>query len=263
MPITSNNTNAFAETVSGGGGGSGTPASTVVTQTSYGQSSAVGTSTDYARADHSHGTPATVPSPFNTRCAWAYPAQAGPGITAYPVSWPANNTITLSGDYVHISGKMFATATNATMNNIVTGASLPFLRCVILTDTAIATASVACGTGENINSSQFGTNIAQFMFDTNVFTGQTNWYFVTTDNTYYSSLNVTVIDTGVPYTNNTVYTMDVQWNTTSSIQASINGTVVATSNTFTPDATVDLVCGVNSVGVSTFGFNRFWIQEGH
>lgn len=41
-----------------GGGGGGTPASTVVTETSFGQASAVGTSTDYARGDHTHGTPA-------------------------------------------------------------------------------------------------------------------------------------------------------------------------------------------------------------
>lgn len=40
------------------GGGGGTPASTVVTETTFGQASAVGTSTDYARADHTHGTPA-------------------------------------------------------------------------------------------------------------------------------------------------------------------------------------------------------------
>lgn len=36
-----------------------TPASTVVAETSYGLSSAVGTSAAYARADHSHGTPAS------------------------------------------------------------------------------------------------------------------------------------------------------------------------------------------------------------
>lgn len=42
----------------GGGGGGGTPASSVVSETSYGQSPAVGTSTDYARGDHTHGTPA-------------------------------------------------------------------------------------------------------------------------------------------------------------------------------------------------------------
>lgn len=45
---------------SGGGGGGGTPATTVVSETSFGQSPVVGTSTDYARGDHSHGTP-TVP----------------------------------------------------------------------------------------------------------------------------------------------------------------------------------------------------------
>jgi hypothetical protein len=46
---------------SGGGGGGGTPASSVVSETSFGLSPAVGTSTDYARGDHSHGTP-TVPA---------------------------------------------------------------------------------------------------------------------------------------------------------------------------------------------------------
>lgn len=45
----------------GGGGGGGTPATTVVTETSFAQASAVGTSTDYARADHTHGTP-TLPT---------------------------------------------------------------------------------------------------------------------------------------------------------------------------------------------------------
>lgn len=43
----------------GGGGGGGTPASSVVSETTYSQSPAVGTSTDYARADHTHGTPAS------------------------------------------------------------------------------------------------------------------------------------------------------------------------------------------------------------
>jgi hypothetical protein len=43
-----------------GGGGGGTPASTVVSETSYGQSPVVGTSTNYAREDHSHGTPAAL-----------------------------------------------------------------------------------------------------------------------------------------------------------------------------------------------------------
>ena len=41
------------------GGGSGAdPATTVISGTSYGQSSAVGVGTKYARNDHSHGTPA-------------------------------------------------------------------------------------------------------------------------------------------------------------------------------------------------------------
>ena len=39
------------------GGGAGTPASSVVSEQSFGQSPVVGVSTDYARGDHSHGTP--------------------------------------------------------------------------------------------------------------------------------------------------------------------------------------------------------------
>ena len=53
---------------SGGGGGGGTPATTVVSATSYGQSPAVGVGTDYARADHSHGSPALGTS-ASTACA--------------------------------------------------------------------------------------------------------------------------------------------------------------------------------------------------
>jgi hypothetical protein len=45
---------------SGGGGGGGTPASSVVSETTFGLSPVVGTSTDYARGDHSHGSP-TIP----------------------------------------------------------------------------------------------------------------------------------------------------------------------------------------------------------
>ena len=61
----------------GGGGGGGTPASSVVSETTYGQQTAVGTSTDYARADHSHGS---VPLPAHsstTGLAWASSGHTG------------------------------------------------------------------------------------------------------------------------------------------------------------------------------------------
>jgi len=51
-----------------GGGGGGTPATTVVSATSYGQSPVVGTGTDYARVDHSHGSPSLGTS-ASTACA--------------------------------------------------------------------------------------------------------------------------------------------------------------------------------------------------
>jgi hypothetical protein len=49
---------------SGGGGGIPAAGSTVVDETSYGQSSTAGVASTFSRSDHSHGTPAevTVPS---------------------------------------------------------------------------------------------------------------------------------------------------------------------------------------------------------
>lgn len=54
-------TKQFAES-QGGGGGSGTPSNTVVTETAYGQASTAGAVTTYSRGDHTHGTPA-LPTP--------------------------------------------------------------------------------------------------------------------------------------------------------------------------------------------------------
>lgn len=62
---------------SGGGGGGSTPATTVVSETTPGLQPVVGISTDYARADHSHGTP---PVPSHTALgdlAWASAGHTG------------------------------------------------------------------------------------------------------------------------------------------------------------------------------------------
>lgn len=48
----------MSEILGGGGGGAGTPGDTVATETSFGQSSSAGASSDYSRKDHTHGTPA-------------------------------------------------------------------------------------------------------------------------------------------------------------------------------------------------------------
>lgn len=45
-----------------GGGHGGTPSDTVTAETSYGQAATAGASTDYARGDHTHGTPALPPT---------------------------------------------------------------------------------------------------------------------------------------------------------------------------------------------------------
>ena len=77
----------ITETVSGsvltvtvsasGGGGGGTPASSVVSETSYGQAPVVGTSTDYARGDHSHGTPAVPAHSSTTGLGWSSSGHTG------------------------------------------------------------------------------------------------------------------------------------------------------------------------------------------
>ena len=60
-----------------GGGGGGTPATTVVSETSFGQSPAVGTSTDYARGDHTHGTPALPAHSSLSSLAWVGSGHTG------------------------------------------------------------------------------------------------------------------------------------------------------------------------------------------
>lgn len=79
--------------------GSGTPATAVVTETAFAQASAVGVSTDYARADHTHGTPtiadADVPNGITIDLATAATALA-----ADPADCAANryaNAINASG----------------------------------------------------------------------------------------------------------------------------------------------------------------------
>jgi len=61
----------------GGGGGGGTPASSVVSETSFGQSPAVGTSTDYARGDHTHGTPAVPAHSALSTLGWTSSGHTG------------------------------------------------------------------------------------------------------------------------------------------------------------------------------------------
>jgi hypothetical protein len=53
------------------------PASTVVTETSYGQTQAVGSSSNYARADHSHGTPAVPAHNTLSNLAWINAGHTG------------------------------------------------------------------------------------------------------------------------------------------------------------------------------------------
>ena len=62
---------------SGGGGGGGTPASTVVSETTPGLQPVVGTSTDYARGDHSHGSPPVPAHTALSSLAWTSAGHTG------------------------------------------------------------------------------------------------------------------------------------------------------------------------------------------
>ena len=60
-----------------GGGGGGTPSTTVVSGTTPGLSPVVGVSTDYARGDHSHGTPPVPAHTALSALAWASAGHTG------------------------------------------------------------------------------------------------------------------------------------------------------------------------------------------
>jgi len=63
-------------TVAAAGGGGGTPAVSVTDQTTYGISPAVGGSTNYARQDHTHGSP-TAPTAASVGALGAQAAASG------------------------------------------------------------------------------------------------------------------------------------------------------------------------------------------
>ncbi len=66
------------------------PASSVVTETSYGQSSATGTSSNYAREDHTHGTVALPAHSSTTGLAWASAGHTGSSTAV--ATWDGNGS---------------------------------------------------------------------------------------------------------------------------------------------------------------------------
>jgi hypothetical protein len=64
-------------TVGATGGGGGTPSTTVVSETTPGLQPIVGTSTDYARGDHSHGSPPLPAHTALSALAWASAGHTG------------------------------------------------------------------------------------------------------------------------------------------------------------------------------------------
>lgn len=253
MTISSNNTDVFAVTVSGGGGG--TPATTVVTETAFGQASAVGTSTDYARADHTHGTPAT-PAVFDSlkRSGWIQSALSGVG-PQWAGSGQLQSVSSVSGTPdTYVSGKLFNYYNYIGATFWCQIESLPVLSAVIHTDATAALAGTYFGFSSAFPPHAIaGSQYTFLMFDRSVYPGQTNWYLVTDNG------GTVFVDTGIAYANNTVYTMEVSFPTLTSVQAKINGTVVATS----PSATgTGWYVGYGISDTNSVGLNRMWIQEG-
>lgn len=92
----------------------GTPASTVAGQTTYGQSSAVGSATNYAREDHTHGTPAlTNAAPATTE---GIGTTGSVGVATTPAR----------ADHVHPMAAAGAPAASAVGNVQVTGVATTF-----------------------------------------------------------------------------------------------------------------------------------------
>ena len=73
---------------SGGGGGGGTPSTTVASGTTPGLQPVVGTSTDYARGDHSHGTPTVPAHTALSALSWASAGHTGSATAV--AAWNAN-----------------------------------------------------------------------------------------------------------------------------------------------------------------------------
>ena len=72
---------------SGGGGGGGTPSTTVVSETTPGLQPVVGVSTDFARGDHSHGTPPVPSHTALSALAWASAGHTGSALAV--AAWGA------------------------------------------------------------------------------------------------------------------------------------------------------------------------------
>lgn len=75
------------------GGGGGTPATTVVSGTTPGLQPVVGTSTDYARGDHSHGTPPVPAHTALSSLAWTSAGHTGSSTAV--AAWNGGGTATV------------------------------------------------------------------------------------------------------------------------------------------------------------------------
>ena len=74
-------------TVGATGGGGGTPSTTVVSETTPGLQPIVGVSTDYARGDHSHGSPPLPAHTALSALAWASAGHTGSALAV--AAWGA------------------------------------------------------------------------------------------------------------------------------------------------------------------------------
>lgn len=98
---------------SAGGGGGGVPAITVVTETGWAQASAVGTSTNYARQDHTHGTPATPATSVAGRTGAVTLTAADIGGGTFPGAYTISGATTINNSLT-VNGVLQATMPSGT-----------------------------------------------------------------------------------------------------------------------------------------------------
>lgn len=134
------------------GGGGGTPSNTVVTETSYGQASTAGVSTDYSRADHTHGTPAALTAAVSVVAETTYGQASAVGVsTNYARQDHTHGTPPdKSNILIYMPGGVAAGNVYTTIASLETAASVFVSTKIIYWDVSLGTISIPAGSYSGI-----------------------------------------------------------------------------------------------------------------